>query len=93
MNRETLDYWKKYFEKFHLPYVVRNINEDWDIIEVDDSKVEESKLEEVFGNIPLSIVRASYALGCRKCGRWFFNGFYQTTCKCGNPIPKEYWYP
>ena len=91
-KHETKQYWIEYFKKLKLPYRIRNIDNNWDIIEVDDSKVDQETIEDLF-LMSLLTTKASYALHCRKCDRWFFNGWYQTKCKCGNKIPEEYWYP
>jgi hypothetical protein len=93
MNKEE---WVNYFkEQIKVDVKISKINENWEVMTMVMPKNESRirKTENFFESSPQGTARASYVLHCLKCGTWFFNGWYQTECSCGNKIPDKFWYP
>jgi hypothetical protein len=93
MNKEE---WMEYFkEEIKVDVKISKINENWEVMSmvIPKDKQERRSIDDIFMNVPMGTSKASYVLHCLKCNKWFFNGWYQTECNCGNKIPDKFWYP
>ena len=82
-KEHTKEFWENYFHnELKVKTKVEKEGENWEVMYMDIPEREHNRIQDTFMCVPMGSSKASYALHCLKCDKWFFNGWYQTKCWC-----------